>query len=158
MRAEEPNNVSYGAVEERTLVFRIGQERFGMPLSVIREVFQMPSPPIPVAGAPAWLRGITTHHGQVVPVIALGGILSVQSGPGIEQNILVELLDEVIALSVNQIESLEDVRPTGPMRQGRSQAWHRGALLTLLEPQSLAEVIRQHLSESHRVVDAGRCP
>ena len=137
------------AVLGQTLVFRAGQERFGLPLKTILEVFEQGVDPIPVPGAPAWRAGMIHHHGQVIPVIHAGRLLRAapaeDDGPA-RQLMLVDLGEEVIALQVDQIVALEEVRSEGPVLSGgRRRAWLRGTLLTLLLPGGLAAALRDRL-------------
>lgn len=132
---------------ERTLIFRLGRERFGLLLSIVREVFQPAAPPVPVPGAPGWLCGILNHHGNVIPVIRMDELLSVEADDSLQQIILVQFGGELVALQVGQIESLDEVRAEGPAVQGRRRAWHRGTLLAQLDPQVLAGTIQERLMD-----------
>jgi len=139
------------AVLGQTLVFRAGQERFGLPLKAILEVFEQGVEPIPVPGAPTWLAGMMHHHGRVIPVVHAGRLLRAapaeDDGPA-RQLMLADLGDEVIALLVDQIVALEEVRSEGPVLSGgRRRAWLRGTLLTLLQPTGLAATLRERVDD-----------
>ena len=135
---------------DRTLVFRLGKERFGLPLARIVEVFELSSPLVPVPGAPDWLGGVINHHGRVIPVIRMSVFMEVGSTDSAEQIILVEVSGESLGLAVDQIESLEEVRAEGPARQGRRRSWHRGALMELIDTEFLEGSIKQRLAEIGR--------
>lgn len=135
---------------ERTLVFRVGAERFGLPLIMVVEVFELSSPLMPVPGAPDWIGGVINHHGQVVPVLRMSAFLEVGSTDAAEQIILVELTGESLGLAVDQIEALEEVRAEGPARQGRRRSWHRGALMELIDTDFIQGSIQRRLAEIGR--------
>lgn len=137
-------------VLSQTLVFRAGQERFGLPLSCVLEVFEPTTEAIAVPGAPNWLAGIINHHGKVIPVVRADKLLKVEPEDPGQQTMLIDMGEDPLALQVDQIEALEEVRSEGPMTRGRRRAWLRGTLLTLLEPELLDQTIRKRLAD-HRV-------
>lgn len=144
---------SFSGASNRTLVFRVGGEQFGLPLVSVVEVFESSARPTPVPGAPEWVAGVINHHGQVVPVIRLHAFLMVASAPGPEkpnsgQVILTDLPDGRFGLVVDQIESIEEVRTESAEFQGKKRSWHRGKLLELVEPSRLMLDINRRLSGS----------
>jgi chemotaxis signal transduction protein len=134
------------SADDRTLIFRLGADLFGLSLSVVREVVQWTTAPMAVPGAPDWLRGIFNHHGNVIPVIQLSELLAIETQDHGEQAILIEVEGEVLALAVNQIESVEEIRVDGSSVAEQKQAWFHGAMLVLLDPKVLSETIRQKLN------------
>jgi len=135
---------------ERTLVFRVGAERYGLPLVMVVEVFELASPLMPVPGAPEWIGGVINHHGQVVPVLRMSAFLEVGSTEVAEQIVLVELSGESLGLAVDQIEALEEVRAEEPARKGRRRSWHRGALMELIDTDFIQGSIQRRLAEIGR--------
>jgi|GEM_PF-1890857 len=135
---------------ERTLIFRVGSERFGLPLVMVVEVFELASPLAPVPGAPGWIAGMINHHGQVVPVLQMSAFLDVAPLKEGGQIVLVELFGESLGLAVEQIEALEEVRAEGPIRQGRRRSWHRGALMELIDTDYIQGSIKRRLAEIGR--------
>jgi chemotaxis signal transduction protein len=132
----------------QTLVLRAGVEHFGLPLASVREVFDPSAEPIPIPAAPGWLIGMINHHGRVVPVVRLDRLLQVEAVDSGRQLVLVDLGEEPVAIQVDQIESIEEVRSEGPALRGRRRAWLRGKLLTLLEPDGLQHTIHELLTRS----------
>jgi purine-binding chemotaxis protein CheW len=51
------------------LVFRLGEEEFGLPIGVVDEVTRMPTQITKVPNTPAFLDGVFNLRGQVVPVV-----------------------------------------------------------------------------------------
>lgn len=138
----------------RTLVFRVSQEQFGLPLASVVEVFESANPPIPVPGAPDWVAGVINHHGQVVPVLRMRKFLmagyaqeSAGSRSRTFQIILVDLAEGRFGLEVDQIESIEDLRTDGADFHGKKRTWHRGALLEMIEPDNLTVEIGRRLGQ-----------
>ena len=62
----------------RHVVFRIGAERFGLPLSAVREVVP-PATMSLVPRAPEAVRGIMNLRGRVITVVELAGLLGLQA-------------------------------------------------------------------------------
>jgi purine-binding chemotaxis protein CheW len=51
------------------LIFRLGDDEFGLPIDVVDEVTRMPSQVTKVPKTPAFLEGVCNLRGQVVPVV-----------------------------------------------------------------------------------------
>jgi hypothetical protein len=130
-----------GAAAARTLVFRVGPERFGLPLSAVREVFAAVETPVPIPAAPRWAAGLLNHHGQAVLAVRLGELLAVAPGTTGSQYVLVQLPQESIALAVDEIEALEVLSLEGPGGQEQRRAWLRGTLVNLLEADTLCHLL-----------------
>ena len=54
---------------EQFLLFRIGDEEFGLPLGAVEEVAQLPAKLTPLPKAQAFVLGVMNLRGQVIPVI-----------------------------------------------------------------------------------------
>jgi purine-binding chemotaxis protein CheW len=57
------------ADEATFLVFRLGDDEFGLPIGVVEEVARMPLQVTKVPKTPAFLEGVCNLRGQVVPVV-----------------------------------------------------------------------------------------
>lgn len=57
------------ATSERLLLFRVGQEEFGIPIAAVEEVALLPSKLTRLPKAPAFVKGVMNLRGQVIPVI-----------------------------------------------------------------------------------------
>lgn len=57
------------AATEQFLLFRVGQEEFGLPVGAVEEVAQLPSKLTPLPKAPAFVLGLMNLRGRVIPVI-----------------------------------------------------------------------------------------
>ena len=133
---------------DRSLIFRAGRERYGLPLARVREVAELVAEPLPLPAAPDWLAGVITHQGQVEPVVRADRLLHGERGDAGRQLVFVQLNADRLALLVDQVEAIERVHAEGPpLADGRRRAWLRGRMLTLLRPTSLWRVIQQRLAE-----------
>ncbi|WP_260924629.1 chemotaxis protein CheW [Novosphingobium sp. 9] len=54
---------------ERFLLFRIGDDSFGLPLDAVEEVLPLPPRLTPLPKAPDFVQGVMNVRGQVIPVI-----------------------------------------------------------------------------------------
>ncbi len=134
------------AKEGYTLIFRLGGERFGLPLAVVKEVVELLEPPTAIPGAPSWVAGMMNHHGQVVVLVRMGVLMERASQGDSRQLILIEMAGERVGLVVDSIESLEKIAiegtasvPTGD--QDHARIWHRGAFLQMFAEPDLVELL-----------------
>jgi purine-binding chemotaxis protein CheW len=56
--------------EDQVVVFRLGNEVYGVDIAVVREIIRM-QPVTKVPGAPAFVEGVINLRGKVIPVIDL---------------------------------------------------------------------------------------
>jgi chemotaxis signal transduction protein len=135
------------AEQERSVIFRLGWERYGLPLTAVLEVLDSPAGELrPLPGAPAWVAGMLSHQGHVRPVVRTAALVSGEDrwsrAAAGHQVLLAELGGERLGLLVDQVEGVEIIRTAGPAREdGRRHAWHHGVLIILLDPAELARAI-----------------
>jgi len=78
------------ATEEQFIVFRLGAQEYGMPVTAVEEIARMPGHLTKLPKAPAFVDGIINLRGSVVPVVDLRRRFVVTSQPRSEgQRILV---------------------------------------------------------------------
>ncbi len=132
---------------EQTLVFRAGEELFGISLKNVLEVFQPSAAPVPVPGAPTWIQGIIHHQGEVLAVVRADALLGTKSGQqkdNSSQLILLDLKTQKILLQVDTIVALESIQSGGPlMSDGNRRAWLKGKLLTILVPKYFSAILKK---------------
>lgn len=66
---EDMANDAEDADFEQFLVFRLGDQTFGLPIAVVSEVTMLPAKLTPLPKAPAFVEGVMNLRGQVLPVI-----------------------------------------------------------------------------------------
>jgi purine-binding chemotaxis protein CheW len=144
------------SIEERLLVFRLGKERFGLPLDIVVEVLEISEELAAIPGAPDWILGMMNHHGQVVPVIHMGSLVASAQSSGGNQVVLVDLAGDRLGLAVEQIEALEEARTTNviaPRDGENSHSWHRGALMEVFDAEKLERSILVNFNRDGLSVD-----
>jgi purine-binding chemotaxis protein CheW len=132
----------------RHVVFRLGRDRYALPLSAIREVVVAPVRYTRVPRAPAPVRGVVNLRGRVVPVIDLAMLLEVaRAGERQERIILLELGRRELGLLITEIDGVEAIEKLASPSRG-SQAVRGvarlGALaVTVLDPQGVDATVAQ---------------
>ncbi|HCF60706.1 MAG TPA: chemotaxis protein CheW [Myxococcales bacterium] len=66
----------------RHVIFRIGSERYGLPLAAVREVVE-PAPMSRVPCSPEPVLGIMNLRGRVVTVVSLGALMGIEPAPAV---------------------------------------------------------------------------
>jgi purine-binding chemotaxis protein CheW len=86
-----------GAESERFLLFRIGAETFGMPISAVLEVALLPARLTALPKAPAFVRGVMKVRGEVVPVIDQAHRFGAAGVEGSKARVIVARIGELTA-------------------------------------------------------------
>jgi purine-binding chemotaxis protein CheW len=95
------NDIDHGAEhgadeEEQLVVFRLGQEEFGVPIDSVQEIVRVPDLLTHVPKAPAFVEGVINLRGSVLPVIDLRRRLGLPSvARSDRQRIMVFLIERV---------------------------------------------------------------
>jgi len=82
--------------EEQLVVFRLGQEEFGVPIDSVQEIVRVPEQLTQVPRAPAFVEGVINLRGAVLPVVDLRrrlGLLHAERSD--RQRIMVFVIDGV---------------------------------------------------------------
>lgn len=82
--------------EEQLVVFRLGQEEFGVPIDSVQEIVRVPEQLTQVPRAPAFVEGVINLRGAVLPVVDLRrrlGLLDAERSD--RQRIMVFVIDGV---------------------------------------------------------------
>lgn len=114
----------------RHVVFRIGSDRYGLPLASVREVVE-PAPMSRVPRSPPAVLGIMNLRGRVVTVVSLGCL--VQSEPPVAfgdeappgKVVLLDRGRRDLGLLVGLVEGVHDLANVSPM-PGESLASVKG--------------------------------
>jgi purine-binding chemotaxis protein CheW len=106
------------------LTFRLGGERYGLPVLTVREIIRL-LPITPVASMPGHVRGVINLRGKVIPVVDLRTRFSLTTTPdndrtciivtqvaaaagGRGYGVIVESVEEVVAFQADDIEPTPD--------------------------------------------------
>lgn len=85
-----------GDEEEQLVVFRLGQEEFGVPIDSVQEIVRVPELLTHVPKAPAFVEGVINLRGSVLPVIDLRRRLGLDAAARSDrERIMVFLIERV---------------------------------------------------------------
>jgi purine-binding chemotaxis protein CheW len=103
-------------VAQQYVVFHLGGEEYALPISQIQEVIRY-TKPRSVASGDAWVIGVISLRGRIVPVVDLAGRLGVSATSDDESKIVivetdvqtvgmvVDAVDEVISIDPEQLDA-----------------------------------------------------
>ena len=128
---------------ERQVIFRIGGERYALPLSSVREVVP-PHPPfarVPRAGGA--VRGVMNLRGRVVAVVDLAELVGLPPQPlaaGAGQVLILDREKRALGLLIGMVLGVEPLALDGPAGEGlvAGRATGRAGAVTLLSVEPLA--------------------
>ena len=131
----------------RHVIFQVENERYGLPLEAVREVFSPPTAFSRVPAAPAPIRGVINLRGRVVTVVDLGMLLGLPAGTSKREKIV--LLEHgrrdlgLLVTEVEGIESLEKISDapgrTTPAIRGLARL--RRSAITILDSEGINGVV-----------------
>jgi purine-binding chemotaxis protein CheW len=99
------------------VVFSLGEEEYALPISDVQEIIRY-SEPRSVASDVAWIPGVISLRGRILPVCDLAARFGLTSGSGTERKIvivatgsvsagmIVDDVDEVVTIGEDQVEDL----------------------------------------------------
>ncbi len=119
-REQQPTTSAASTGPETTrqlVVFSLGEEEYALPITQVQEIVRYTEPRA-VASESAWIRGVISLRGKVVPVFDLGArlglasesssnakIVIVETEAGIA-GVIVDEVDEVRTVEVDELESV----------------------------------------------------
>ena len=131
----------------RVLLFRVGQQRFAMPLVLMSSVALMPRRLHVLPSGPDWELGVARMHDVSVVIADLGGLLDIHA-PCEAPRYLLLVGEGRAAISCDQLEDavLVDADRVRWPKGGRVQPWLAGLLTrqmcVLIDPLVVEESIR----------------
>jgi purine-binding chemotaxis protein CheW len=137
--------------DERFLVFRLGEDEFGLPIAAVDAVAEAPREVTRLPKAPDFLEGVINRRGEVLPVVdqrrrfdmpplddgARRRLIVVRTGR-LRAGLLVDSVSEVLATPASAIEPAPDL--TGQATRlvhGVLNLERAGRLILLLDPAEL---------------------
>jgi purine-binding chemotaxis protein CheW len=107
---------------KQVLIFRLGSEWFGLEISRIQEISEMPQLDY-IPRAPAWLMGAMNFHGNIMPVLDLGRYLEIETMMTVNKVVVMPPGQEGIALGVTEVFRIVQYDPAAclPCRQETQQ-------------------------------------
>jgi purine-binding chemotaxis protein CheW len=139
-----------GAEEIQLVVFHLGEEEFGLPISAVEEVARAPGKVTRVPKAPKFLEGVVNLRGDVLPVVDQrrrfdmpplkgdGRRLVVVRTQGRKAGLLVDSVTEVLRASAADVEPAPDLAgEANRLVHGVLNLEARGRMVLLLDPEEL---------------------
>jgi purine-binding chemotaxis protein CheW len=137
---------------EQFLIFRIGDEDFGLPVAAVNEVVRMPETLSSLPRAPKFVEGIMNLRGQVVPVIDQRRRFDAPAEEGLRRRVIIVSLGDlqagfvVDAVSDVMRISTEDLSAAPDLGEGAVRVFDRVAnleaeqrMILLVEPRELLD-------------------
>ena len=102
------------AETSRYVIFECANERFAVPLGVLREVVPLSSEPTPVPFTPSYFSGIVNLRGQIVSIVNLGKKLGLSASQvkvqgEDEVSLICELKSLSIGFRVDRVIGVEEI-------------------------------------------------
>jgi len=92
------------------VVFSLGEEEYALPINQVQEIIRYTEPRA-VASEVAWIRGVISLRGKIVPVLDLGARLGLGSGAAAGKIVIVEtgtVTAGIIVDDVDEVLTIED--------------------------------------------------
>lgn len=159
-----------GTETERFLVFRLGEEQFGLPIESVSEVVAAPERLTSVPKAPAFVEGVMNLRGQVVAVIdqrqRFGSgsiersrktrIIVVRLGGGMA-GFMVDDVSEVLSVGADKLRSSPEIaQQEGNVIDRVANLEHEGRIILLIDPQALLDRAEQDMLAAMHKDDQAR--
>jgi len=147
-----------GGAMQRILLFRLGEETYGLPIELVEAVIQLPASVTRVPKAPPFVVGVTNHRGRVVPLVDQAMRFDAGAAPGARRRVVVASLEGVtagfIVDAVDQIVSVPDaqLQPAPELAAGEGGVFdrvasieHDGRLVLMVDPRRLLDQAERDL-------------
>jgi purine-binding chemotaxis protein CheW len=111
LTAEEAAPIAVAGVAQQLVVFSLGEEEYALPITQVQEIVRYTEPRA-VASETAWIRGVISLRGKIVPVFDLSARLGQISELASDAEIvIVETGDGVAGVIVDAVEEVRTVEP-----------------------------------------------
>lgn len=142
---------------ERFVVFRLGEESYGLPIASVEEVVRHPGRLTRIPHAPDFVEGAMNLRGAVLPVIdqrrrfgsgdeRQAGRIVVVTVEGLRAGFAVDAVSEVLPVAA------EDLAPVPPLAEGDARVFDRvarvergGRIILLIDPRALLDAAERDL-------------
>lgn len=149
-KAMETTTRSGPAAAERFLIFALGEETYGLPIEAVEEVVRAPETLTRLPRAPAYVAGVMSLRGAVVPVIDQRQRFGLAAADGRSRVVVCRLGDLVVGFAVDAVseilEAPRDRLAKAPELAGAASVFDRVAqldggdrVLLLVDPRALLE-------------------
>jgi purine-binding chemotaxis protein CheW len=148
-------------VFEQFLLFRIGEEEFGLPIGAVEEVALLPAKLTRLPKAPAFVQGVMNLRGQVIPVIDQSERFGAGAASGRKRRVVIVRIGDLSAGFV--VDAVSDVlrvetsalRPAPDLGNEETRVFDRVAnlageerIVLIVSPRELLDRAEQDLLRS----------
>lgn len=136
---------------ESFLLFQLGEETYGLPISDVQEVISIPEVVSRVPNAPAFIEGVINLRGQIIPLIDQAGRFGAQAAAKVSRKVIVarsgDLQAGFIVDGVSDIKAIPGrdlVAPSG-LLAGERRLFDRvarsreGDVVLIVDPKALLD-------------------
>lgn len=165
-RVEDLAAQQASGVIEQILVFRLGEEEYGLPVASVREVVAMPDQLTRLPRAPAFVAGIMNLRGRVIPVIDqrlrfdVPGMaqtrrrIIVAALGTLEAGFVVDAVSEVLRVPTNQMVLAPEMGEETRVFDRIAAADGGRRMILVIEPQQLLDRAERDLLAAMRDEEA----
>jgi purine-binding chemotaxis protein CheW len=144
---------------ERFVVFRLGDESYGLPIGAVDEVVRLPDPLTRVPRAPAFVEGVMNFRGRVIPLIDLRRRFDVDAERSIgwrrvlmtrigdlQAGFIVDAVSEIADLAEDQLRRTPELPGEGARLFDRVAHLARdGRMVLLVDPEAMLDRVEADL-------------
>ena len=87
------------------VVFSLGEEEYALPITNVQEIIRY-TEPRGVASQTAWIKGVISLRGKIVPVYDLASLLGLQTSTEAYKIVIVESGDDMAGVIVGEVEEV----------------------------------------------------
>ncbi|WP_244834791.1 chemotaxis protein CheW [Clostridium sp. BJN0001] len=102
------------------VVFRLGNEHFAVETSIVQSINDM-MPTTRVPKAPVYIKGLINLRGSIKSLVDINLLLNVKSDNEQNSIIILNIEDEEIGISVDEVEEVLDVDEKDLQRVGKEE-------------------------------------
>lgn len=148
---EEDVATETGSGTEQFLVFRLGEQDFGLPIAAVTEVTMLPDKLTRLPRAPAFVEGVMNLRGQVIPIVDqrrrfLGDAASgkrrrvvVVSLGDVQAGFVVDMVSEVLRVPASALRAAPELGSEGTRVFDRVANLDGGGMILIVEPRELLD-------------------
>ena len=139
--------------QEQIVVFRLGQEEYGLPVAAVDEVLRLPATLTRVPRAPGFIEGVMNHRGRVLPIIEQRRRFGVAGeAAGSQRRVIVttigdrqagfvvDTVSEILSVAADQLQATPELAADGRRMFDRvANLDMDGRIILLVDPQELLD-------------------
>ena len=151
------------AARKQFLVFELGRERYGLPIAAVDEIVRKPDRLTRVPRAPAFVDGIMSLRGKMIPVIdqrqrfAVDGqtdgrarrviILTID---GLQTGITVDKVTEIVSVRQSELRAVPEMEEAGAVVDRVAIGQRHGDMILVIDPKALLDRAERDMLASMR--------